>query len=325
MTMIDKNLEIFNKTIQKAKSIAVCSHVSPDGDAVGSSTALFLALKEMGKEVYLVKNDDIPTNLSFLQNDDYYTDQPLQTDLFIVTDVASLDRIGSGAQFYQLAKDSLCIDHHMTNKGFFNNNIVEAHLSSTCELIASLLLSGGYTITKEIASYLYLGITTDTNRFLYESTSAKTLQIASLLLEKGADKMLINLELYENMNPDYLLLQAEVIKNSIRFNEDSFILASLRLDQLERFNLDHDKVESLVSILKSITGIELACLVKEYEENVQKISFRSKSTIDVSKLATEFGGGGHVRASGATINATNQEAYKLLKERLEKISWKVFF
>lgn len=320
MTMIDKNLELFNKTIQKAKSIAICSHVSPDGDAVGSSTALFLALKEMGKEVYLVKNDDFPTNLSFIQNDSYYTQEPLQTDLFIVTDVASVDRVGIGSNFYEKAKDSLCIDHHITNEGFFNNNIVEPHLSSTCELIARLLIDGGYKITKEIATYLYLGITTDTFRFQYESTSAKTLQVASKLLEKGADKKLINIELYESMNPDYLLLQAEVIKNATILDNGRIILASLRLDQLQKYNLDHDKVESLVSIIKSINGVELACLIKEYEDKVQKLSFRSKEIIDVSKLATEYGGGGHVRASGATLDVSHDEAYKILEERLNKLS-----
>lgn len=320
MTMIDKNLELFNKTIQKAKSIAICSHVSPDGDAVGSSTALFLALKEMGKEVYLVKNDDFPTNLSFIQNDSYYTQEPLQTDLFIVTDVASVDRVGIGSNFYEKAKDSLCIDHHITNEGFFNNNIVEPHLSSTCELIARLLIDGGYKITKEIATYLYLGITTDTFRFQYESTSAKTLQVASKLLEKGADKKLINIELYESMNPDYLLLQAEVIKNATILDNGRIILASLRLDQLQKYNLDHDKVESLVSIIKSINGVELACLIKEYKDKVQKLSFRSKEIIDVSKLATEYGGGGHVRASGATLDVSHDEAYKILEERLNKLS-----
>lgn len=319
MTMIDKNLEIFNNMIQKAKSIVICSHISPDGDAIGSSTALYLALKELGKEVYLYRNDSFPTNLSFLQNDDYYTDEDIETDLFIVTDVASLDRIGNGSKCFELAKHSLCIDHHTTNSGFFEANIIEPSLSSTCELIASLLLEGGYKITKTIATYLYLGITTDTNRFQYESTSDRTLMIASKLLKLGADKQLINLNLFESMNPDYLLLQAEVINKARIFNEGRFILASLSLEQLSRYNLDHDKTESLVSILKSIKGIELACLVKEDEEQVQKLSFRSKESIDVSKLATEFGGGGHVRASGATVNGNKDDVYKLLEKRMEEL------
>ena len=314
------NLEIFKKSIDQAQSISICSHISPDGDAVGSSTGLYLALKEMGKDVYLVKNDDFPSNLEFVKHEDFYTGgQAFETDLFIVTDVSSDDRIGNGIEFHKLAKNSLCIDHHKTNDGFFPNCIIESTLSSTCELIAAILFEGEYKISPLAATFLYLGISTDTHRFQYESTSAETLRIAAKLIDLGADKKMINLALYESLNVNYLLLQAEVINSATRFHDGKFIIASLTNDQLDKYGLDHDETEGLVSILKSITGIEVACLVKEHEELDQKISFRSKETVDVSAIAQEFGGGGHIRASGCTILSNNKDAFDKVYERLKRV------
>lgn len=314
------NLEVFNKTIQKAKTIAICSHINPDGDAIGSSTGLYLALKDLGKEVYLIKNDKYPDHLDFLKDESFYTDtKPFKTDLFILTDVASMDRMGSGKEFYELAEDSLCIDHHKSNSGFFNNNIIEPNISSTCELIAQLLLDGGYEISKLSATYLYLGISTDTNRFMYESTDAKTLYTASRLLELGADKQLINLSLYDNLNVNYLFLQRDLIKSATFLNDNKFVIAKLSQELLKKHNIDYDASEGLVSVLKSISGIELSCLVKEFDKNTQKISFRSKEEIDVSKIAMEFGGGGHIRASGCTLNTDLDSAYDIMYKRIEKI------
>lgn len=324
MAMMSNNLELFNKTIQKARSITICSHINPDGDAVGSSIGLYLALKDLGKEVYLIKNDGFPTNLTFMKDEffgeeDIYLDKAIKSDLFIVTDVASKERIGSGIDFFNLSSDSLCIDHHKTNSGFCRNNIIEPHMSSTCELIAGLLIDGGYKISNDTASFLYLGISTDTNRFLYESSSADTLKIAAHLLEKGANKPLIHNNLYEREDPNYISLQAEVINDAKIFKSDKFILARITKEQLERYNLDFDHIEGLVSILKSLDGVELSCLVKEDRTDYQKVSFRSKNHIDVAELALEYGGGGHKRAAGCTIKGSNDEVFDLLYKRLHDL------
>lgn len=320
---IMNNLEIFNRTIQKAKTITICSHINPDGDAIGSSIGLYLALKDLGKEVYLIRNDEFPSNLTFLKNDEFYTDkEAFESDLFIVTDVASPERIGSGISFHVLARDSLCIDHHMTNDGFCINNIIEPALSSTSELIASMLLTGGYEISSLAATYLYLGITTDSNRFQYESTNASTLRCAASLLEKGADKNLINNELFENLDLDFLYLQVEIIKSATFLNDGKFVLARLTGEQMEKYGLDYDKSEGLVSILRSIRGVELSALVKEFAKDEQKVSFRSQEFVDVSKIAKEFGGGGHIRAAGCTIHETNERAFEIVLNRIKEIECK---
>ncbi|NLW51906.1 MAG: bifunctional oligoribonuclease/PAP phosphatase NrnA [Tissierellia bacterium] len=314
------NIDLFMDTINKANTISICSHISPDGDAIGSSTGLYLLLKEIGKEVYLIKNDEFPSNLRFVYNENYYTDTtPFETDLFILTDVAHHDRIGIGKEYKELAKDSLVIDHHQTDGGYCDKNLIVSTMSSTCQLITDLAIANGLNISKETATYLYLGMLTDTNRFLYDYTSADTLRTAAELLDRGADKGMIHLALYESMNVDYLLLQAEVIEKAKRFNDGKFILASLTNEQLNRYGLDHDETEGLVSIIKSIDGIELACLVKEHDLEDQKISFRSKDSVNVSELAKEFGGGGHIRAAGCTLLMTNEQAFDKMYERLKQL------
>ena len=318
--MISKNLIKFNETIQKAHIITISSHVSPDGDAVGSSTALYLLLSRMGKEVYLIENDDYPSNLTFMDMNVSYTKGPgFESDLFIVTDVASIDRIGSARSFFDKASKSLCIDHHKTNNGFCTDNIIEPHYSSTCELVAELMLNGGYSIDPDIASYLYLGIVTDTNRFQYESTSPQTLKIASSLIELKANRKKIHYHLYESLDVDYLMLQAKVIKEAISIKEGKFMVAKLSQKDLKQFNLDYDQTDSLVSIIKSIEGVELVCLVKEEDKEKQKLSFRSKTSIDVAKLAQDFGGGGHIRAAGASVEGSLDDVFKEIISYIEGI------
>lgn len=314
------DLDRFKKAIDKAETVSICSHISPDGDAIGSSMGLYYVLKKMGKKVYLVDNGDYPSNLLFMKNRDiYYEGKPIETDLFILTDVASDDRAGQGIYFKELAKNSLCIDHHRTSGGYCNENIIYSEASSTCEILANFFNLLSLDITPISASFLYLGMLTDSNRFQYESTTSDTLRIAAFLLDKGADMVYIHNSLYENLDANYLQLQAYTLKNAF-YNEDKTIaIAKITKKDLDKFNISYDRAEGLVSILKSVSGIELACLIKEDEEDpsVQKLSFRSKTSIDVSEIAKSFGGGGHIRASGATlIDHTNEEAYRLMLERL---------
>ncbi|MDO4778801.1 MAG: bifunctional oligoribonuclease/PAP phosphatase NrnA [Tissierellia bacterium] len=315
--MNSKFLEL-KKMIDDANVIALCAHINPDGDAIGSSSGLYHILKNMGKDVHLIKNDEFPTNLEFIKDKTNYEDINLETDLFIVMDVADKKRIGNAIDVFEKSKKKVCIDHHQTNGGFSDLDIIFPKESSTCEIIADICLSLGYDIPEDAATLLYLGITTDTNRFMYESTSPKTLRIAANLIELGADKRLIIDNLYEKLDMNYHLLQAKIMSESEFLENGKIVLAKLTKETLEEYGLDFDKVESLVSILKSIDGVEVAVLVKEYGEFEQKISMRSKSFVNVSDIAREFGGGGHIRASGLTLNENVDDAYSIIKKRMER-------
>lgn len=315
--MKEKKIKLFNQ-IENANNILISAHINPDGDAVGSSFGLCHILRDMGKNAYVIKNDEFPTNLDFMYDESlYFNDEFSDIDLFIAIDSADIQRIGSSIKYFELAKDTAVIDHHITNEGFSNNDIVYLS-SSACEIVAEIFLDKNIKPSKVACDYLYLGMLTDTYRFQYSSSTSKTLRIAADLIDLGANKEFIHDNLYERFDPNYLFLQAEVIKNANWIGKQ-IITAKITKDLIAKYNLDYDKAEGLVSLLRTIDGVEVAAIVKEDTEFEQKLSFRSQNYVDVSKIAKEFGGGGHMRASGATVEGTLDDVFEKLNNRLEKL------
>lgn len=315
--IIEKIKKFFNQ-IENSNNILISAHINPDGDAVGSSFGLAHILKDFGKNVKIIKNDDYPTNLEFMyENSFYYNDEFNEIDLFISVDSADIQRIGDSVKYFNLAKDTVVIDHHITNTGYSNNDIIYES-SSTCEMLSEIFMNTKFNISEKAASYLYLGILTDTYRFLYQSSTENTLKIAANLLNLGAKKGFIHDNLYERFDPNYLLLQAEVYNNATRIG-DKIITAKITKDLVKKYNLDFDKAEGLVSFLRTIDGIEVSAIAKEENLEEQKLSFRSQNIVDVSEIAKEFGGGGHVRASGATVKGNLDEVFEKLNNRLDKL------
>lgn len=304
--------------VQEANNIVISAHINPDGDAIGSSFGLALVLQSLGKNVKVVKNDEYPSNLDFVYREDlYYNDEFDSIDLFIAVDSADKARIGISDKYFDIAKKRICIDHHITNEGYADLNII-LDQSSTCEILAEMFMEYNIVIPEDAATYFYLGILTDTYRFNYESSTSKTLRVAANLLDINADKKLVHDNLYERLNPQQLYLQVDVMKNATRVG-NKVIVAKITKKEAEDYGLDFDKMEGLVSVLRTIDGIEVSALVMEDEENKQRLSFRSQSFIDVSKIAKEFGGGGHIRAAGARCEGTMDEVFDIIVSRMEKL------
>lgn len=315
--MIEKKNKLFDQ-IKNANNILISAHVNPDGDAVGSSFGLVHILRNMGKNAYVVENDKFPKNLEFMYDETiYFNNQFEDIDLFIAIDSADIMRIGDSVEYFNKSKDTAVIDHHITNEGYSNNDIIYLS-SSACEIVAETFLERGITIPQKAADYLYLGILTDTYRFQYYSSTSDTLRTAADLIDLGARKDYIHDNLYERFDPNYLFLQAEVIENATWIG-DKIIIAKISRDLMNRYNMDFDEAEGLVSLLRTIKCVEVSAIVKEYTETEQKLSFRSQNIVDVSKIAKEFGGGGHTRASGATVKGTLDEVFEKLNNRLEKL------
>ncbi|MDO4604899.1 MAG: bifunctional oligoribonuclease/PAP phosphatase NrnA [Helcococcus sp.] len=315
--MKEKKNKLFEQ-IDNSNNILISAHVNPDGDAVGSSFGLAYILRNMGKNVYVINNDKFPTNLEFIYDESmYYNNQFEDIDLFIAIDSADIMRIGSSIEYFNKAKDTAVIDHHITNTGYSNNDIIYLS-SSACEIVAETFIDKGIDIPQKAADYLYLGILTDTYRFQYSASTSNTLRVAAALIDLGARKDFIHGNLYERFDPNYLFLQAEVIQNATWIG-DKIITAKISKDLIDKYNLDFDKSEGLVSLLITIDGVELSAIAKEDTDNQSKLSFRSQNIVDVSKLAKEFGGGGHMRASGATVQGSLDEVFERLNKRLEKL------
>lgn len=308
----------FFKLIQQANNILISAHVNPDGDAIGSSFGLALVLQNLGKNAKIVKNDDYPTNLEFVKREDlYFNDEFEEIDLFIALDSADIERIGISKTYFDRAKNTVCIDHHITNTGYADLNIILDE-SSTCEILAEMLIDYDVYIIEDAATYFYLGILTDTYRFNYQSSTSKTLRVAANLLDINANKQLVHDNLYEKLNTKLLFFEADVIKNA-KMIGDKIIVSKITKELVEKYDLDFDKTESIVSVLRTIDGIEVSAIVREDGDIEQKLSFRSHNIVDVSKIAKEFGGGGHIRAAGASCKGSVDEVFEILVNRLEKL------
>lgn len=290
------------KAISSANTIYVASHMNPDGDNVGSLMGTYIILKGIGKDVKAVVIDEIPENLKFLPRlSEIVTDEGLEApDLFITVDCADLDRIGALKNLYLSAKNKINIDHHSTNTNFGDINLVDPNSPATCELIFYLFNDLGYEINTDAATCLYTGISTDTGSFKYDSVKKSTFNAAGILIDKKIDINKIGVNLYQNRSKEKtsLLIMA---MNSIKYYFDSKLAIAYVDDKMiESCGANKSDSEGIVEFIRDISGVEVAVLLKEKKENI-RLSVRTKEYINAINIVSSFGGGGHIRAAGATL------------------------
>ncbi len=299
------------KIIKEKNSFLVVTHKNPDGDAIGSSFALYNVLKELGKTVYI----EIPTKPAYIYDflDDYnaveITTNSKDVEVVIALDSAEMHRCGLDKEY---VKDKLLIniDHHKTNPGFGNINLIEPEAAAVGCIVYDILKSNGLPITKKTAEYLYLSILTDTGSFRYSSTSPKTFKVAAELLEKGVEPWYIASNVYEREKPEtYKLLSLTLDTLELHLSGKLALLYTTQ-DMFKRTNTTADNTESFVNFARSIRGVEVGVFLREDEPNVFKISIRSRGSVDVSEVAAKFEGGGHKNAAGGTLRAPLKEAKK---------------
>ena len=304
------------KLLKEAGKMVIVSHISPDGDTLGSSLALAHALRMLGKEVMLNVDDDIPSVFSFLPGIGEYMrfapDDSVPADLLIVIDASSADRAGNAMNVVK-AHSVLNIDHHKTNTHFADYLYLDSDAAATAEIIYSLLLELGTELNTEIATCIYEGLYTDTGSFKYSNTTSRTLSIASALLTYGVNPSLIsdNMEVKSRSQVEML---GKVLE-TLTFLRDGKIAYVEVAPELYDYNVDTD---TFVSYPRYIEGVEVALLFKQVEENLTRVSFRSKQ-VDVAKIALSFGGGGHQKASGCSIHAPLKEAESIVLPVVEEL------
>lgn len=302
--------------LKEAGKMVIVSHISPDGDTLGSSLALAHALRMLGKEVMLNVDDDIPSVFSFLPGIGEYMrfspDDSVPADLLIVIDASSADRAGNAMNVVK-ARSVLNIDHHKTNTHFADYLYLDSDAAATAEIIYSLLLELGTELNTEIATCIYEGLYTDTGSFKYSNTTSRTLSIASALLTYGVNPSLIsdNMEVKSRSQVEML---GKVLE-TLTFLRDGKIAYVEVAPELYDYNVDTD---TFVSYPRYIEGVEVALLFKQVEENLTRVSFRSKQ-VDVAKIALSFGGGGHQKASGCSIHAPLKEAESVVLPVVEEL------
>ena len=294
--------------IKAANKILITAHIQPDGDAIGSTLATMQILRAMGKAAQIYIDDELRKNLQFLPHFKEIR-QKFDADLLLILDTAP-DRILKVRDLTDAP--ILNIDHHVTNSGEGVELYLDSDAAATCEIIFRLAGELGAEITPDIATCLYTGLATDTGFFKFSNTRAETFKIASELVSCGVVPNLVSEELEKRSVSEIFGIRTAL--NSMRFFYGGKVAGMfITLDQMKQI----DSTEAFIGMIRVVEGVEVAFVISEREQKVCRVSMRSKG-VDVSKIANEFGGGGHVRAAGCTLYEDIGDAEKILLEAIGK-------
>ena len=290
--------------LKNAQSLILVSHVSPDADTLGSTLALAEGLRQTGKKVTVMVDDDISSTYNFMPGIGEYIrpvkGQNYAADLLVIMDASSLDRIGIVEECVKAP--ILNIDHHISNTGFADYLWLDDKATATGQMMFTLLKEMQVDITLAMAICLYVAISTDCGNFKYSNTTAASMRAAAELLELGVEPNVVSdfLEMKPRKN---LELLRKVLNSLTFFNEGR--ISTIEINH-EDYNKDVD-TDNFISYPRYVEGVEVAVMFKAVELNKTRVSMRSR-WIDVSKIALSFDGGGHMKASGCTVEADLEEA-----------------
>lgn len=294
--------------LRDVKSIAISGHVRPDGDCVGSVMGLYLYLKnelpDAVIDAYLEQPADIFGCISHIEDikSDFNTDRVY--DAFVALDTVP-DRMGGAAEIYSRARKKINIDHHISNPGHGDVSVVEPERSSTAELLYDLMEPD--RVDEEVAKAIYIGIIHDTGVLRYSNTSPRTLQVAAELVKFGFDFSKIIEETFFEKTYRQTQIMGRAILESMRILDDRCIVSVVSRRMMEFYRVTSKDLEGIVNQLQSVRGVHCAIFMHETGTQEYKVSMRSDGEVDVAAVAVKFGGGGHVRAAGCTMNGTYRD------------------
>lgn len=320
-TLQDIKNEILNN-----KTIGITYHVSPDGDAVGSALALLNGLKSLKKDAYLISKDKISENLQFLKGSREATGNLIcptkDTYLVIVLDCGNYERISADLSNFKGIIAN--VDHHISNDRYGDLNYIDINAAATAEIVFELLellgldFKGEDKGIKDIGTCLYTSLVTDTGAFRHSNVTFRTHNIAAKLKKIGVKNTYIHQNLFDNKSFEKIRLIGKALNNMELLFNKRVSLIRIPLSYGEEFKVEIGDTSDIISFGLQIKNVEIAVLIKE-TENGSKISLRSKDKFDVRKIAEKLGGGGHIKASGITLNGVNlEEAEKKVLEEIRK-------
>lgn len=315
--MLDKIAD----TIMESDTIAILPHVFADGDALGSSFALALALSEMGKKAEVLLEEKVPLlydflpgrNLSFI-----YEKSEEQYDLALALDCGDMERLGGRKEVFVNASRTANIDHHNTNTGFAMLNHVDTTSSSTGEIIFSLLDRIGHKSGADVAVNLYVAISTDTGGFRYSNTTPGTHIIASKLISQGVDVAEISRIVFDTTSYEKVKLTGTAIHSLELIENGRIAVMTLTNEMISKTGAREEESEGIINIGRNIRGVEVAAMLREMGNGEIKVNLRSNLYVDVSAVAGRFSGGGHKRAAGFTTTGDIMRVKDALLDELRK-------
>lgn len=306
--------------VEKAGTIAIVGHVRPDGDCVGSCLAACNYITEQYPEkqvdVYLEKP---PVKFSYLKQFDRISqdaDTGKQYDLCVCLDSGDRERLGKNVIYLDTAKQSICIDHHITNQGYAQANFVNPDASAACEVLYDFL--DEEKISKEVAECIYTGILHDTNVFKNSNTTERTMQVAGAMMAKGINFSRIIDESFYRKTYVQNQIMGRAVLESVLFLDGKCIFSVVRKQDMDFYGVAASDLDGIVDQLRITEGVEVAIFLHEMESHVYKVSMRSNNIVNVSKVAVYFGGGGHVRAAGCTMSGSVHDVINNLSAHIEQ-------
>lgn len=305
--------------LKGVKNVGMAGHQRPDGDCVGSCLGLYSYIKQNHCDIEIdLYLEPIADKFMFLKYADEIKHEYVEErkyDLFISLDSSSLDRLGDFVPYFENAKDTLCIDHHISNTSFAAHNIVFPKASSASEVVYTLLDED--KVDYDTACALYLGIVHDSGAFKYSNTSASTMNIAGKLMEKGIPFTAIIDDTFYTKTYVQNQILGRALLESVLFYDGKCIFSVVKKDEFEFYNISAKDLDGIVEQLRITKGVECAIFLYEVGELEYKVSLRSKDIVDVSTIAGYFGGGGHIRAAGFTMKGNVYDVINNISEQIE--------
>lgn len=293
--------------IEEARTIAICAHTNPDGDALGSELALAQIIGQLwpDKQVATLLADDAPSPAmyAFLEGADGLaaaSAYELDPDLFICVDLSSPSRLKNAEPVMLRSKRVAVIDHHPASEEFWDAGIVRTDAAAAGVIVTEFAQHLGATITPSMAQALFSAVVTDTGRFQYQNSDGESFRIAADLVEAGADPSDIALKVYQSDRLAYLHLEAKVMGRTTTLMGGRIAYGYATQAEIEALGVEQSECEGLVDAVRRVAGAQIVVFLKEQGDGIVRGSLRAKGDADVSTVAREMGGGGHKAAAGFT-------------------------
>lgn len=304
--------------IDKAKNIVILTHEMPDGDAIGSSLALYIGLKQLGKDVDVIIPEYSKT-FEFLPHSDEIKKEGRNEryDLAIALDSGDIKRLNGFATYFEDANTKISIDHHSSNTMFADYNFVNPTAPACSQILIIVLEALGIIINKEIGTCLLTGIITDTGGFKYKGVTAETFEFVAELLNRGVNVSDVYKKVLQVISKTRFKLM-QIAINRLEFLEDGKLTFTyITKEDEEKVGAGNNDHDGIVEIGRDIEGVEVSIFLRE-TDNGYKISLRSNEYVNVSDICLIFGGGGHIRAAGGNINLPFEQAKAKIIEECKK-------
>jgi len=310
----------WKNALESAQRIALVCHVSPDMDTLGSAVGLRHILENMGKTVVVYAQDEVAPRFMFLEgmSEVRLPDEEVY-DLCVAVDVSDAARMGTAKTVFDRAKATAMIDHHPTTVPFAPAYVLDAKAAATAQIIVEKCAEFGWEIPEKAAMCLWAGISTDSGNFSFDSVTAETFRAAAVCVEKGAKPGIITELLYRTSTEGHIRLMGRVL-NGLKLCENGRIcLISYTPDDLVDCHADQEDSSGIINAALEIESVKLVAQLS-LRDGCVKVSMRAKAPYDVAAVATQFGGGGHVRAAGCSVyDMTMEEASDTMVAALAKI------